>query len=488
MSFGLVLRLLGVFALILSAFVLIPIAAAPLLGEASMIPAFLPSLAAGLAFYLLQLFFRRLSGMDAKQNGKKSQLSIRGGFFFASLAWLLASAISCLPYLASGSIGSPSAAFFESMAGFTTTGSSVIPDLDLVPRSIILWRSLTQWLGGMGIVVLTVALFPLLGVGAFYLVRAEATGPSIDRIAPRISETAKILWLIYLLFTALLTALLALGGLSFFDAINHAFSTVASGGFSTVNDSSSLFSSSYLQWVLMVFMLMAAINFSLYHRLFTGSFKVIRQNSELKAYLLILLIAAALISIDLLTHGVYGSLEESIRKAGFQSASILSTTAYEVAELPSWPELSRTLIIALMFVGGSTGSTAGGIKVLRILVLAKLAGFHMRRLIEPRGVFSLRINKNRLQDDSLRAIGGFIYVYLLIILVLSLFSSAAGMDFATSFSTSLTVLGNVGLNTPGMNFSQLPDWLLWAYSFGMLLGRLEIYSVLVIFTPLFWKR
>ena len=264
MSFAIVVRLLGFFALILAGFMILPAAIGLALGETAVAMAFVPSIGAGLAFFLIQLLLRSLL---RKELTKKPVLSVRGGFLFVTLSWILASLLGCLPFLFSQALPSFPQAFFETMSGFTTTGASILTDVESLPRSLLFWRSLTHWLGGMGIVVLTVALFPLLGVGGFHLIRAEAPGPSVDRITPRITETAKLLWIIYLVFTLVQTILLMIGGMDLIDALTHTFGTLATGGFSTKNLSVGAYSSGYIQWVITVFMVLAGINFTLFHQI-----------------------------------------------------------------------------------------------------------------------------------------------------------------------------------------------------------------------------
>ncbi len=500
MGIPVVIRLLGVFLLIISGFLLLPLVLGLLLGEYSMVPGFAVPILGGILFFGFSVLIQHLS-MNNTTKGRGSQtilkrskgnLTIRGGFLFVSLAWLSASALGSLPYYISGFIPSFSYSFFETMSGFTTTGASILSNIEALPRSLLFWRSLTHWLGGMGIVVLTVALFPLLGVGGFHLVKAEAPGPTVDRITPRITETAKILWFIYLGFTIIQTILLYLGGMDLIDSLIHTFGTLATGGFSSNNASIGGYNSGYIHGVITFFMVVAGINFTLYHRLFLGSFSSLRANSELKAYLGIFCFASLVIVADLLGHGVYTTLKEAVQYGTFQAASIMTTTGYATTDYDQWPTISRSILFLLMFVGGSAGSTGGGIKVLRLVILFKIGSLHLKKLLEPRGIFIPRINQRPLEKDSLEAVGGFIFLYISILIGLTVAVSIAGYDLLSSFATALAILGNIGPGFgavgPTMNYSGFPHWLTWILSLGMMLGRLELYTVLVILTPMFWKR
>jgi trk system potassium uptake protein TrkH len=503
MSFLVVLRILGAFLVLMSGFMIFPLIAGVLLQETQVIYPFLTTIFVGISFFLFQFLVRRvatqISQLTQKQKrllpqGKgviqrpKGILTVRGGFLFVALAWLGASALGALPFYLSGSIPSYTSSYFETMSGFTTTGASILTDIESLPRSILLWRSITHWLGGMGIVVLTVALFPLLGVGGFHLVRAEAPGPTVDRI----TETAKLLWFIYLAMTVVQTILLMVGGMDLIDSLIHTFGTLATGGFSSNNASVGGFNSPYIHGVITVFMVMAGVNFTLYHRLFTGSLGSITSNSEFKAYITVFFVTAAIIVADLFIHRVYPTILESIQFGSFQAASIMTTTGYATADYDQWPRVSRAVLFFLMFVGGSSGSTGGGIKVIRLVILFKLAGLHLKKLLEPRGVFTLRMNGRPLQDESIEAIAGFVFFYVGILLLLTGAVAFAGEDLLSSFSAALATLGNIGPGFgsvgPTMNYAHFPPWLLWVFSFAMMLGRLEIYTVLVIFTPMFWRR
>jgi len=341
----------------------------------------------------------------------------------------------------------------------------------------------------MGIVVLTVALFPLLGIGGFQLLKAEAPGPSVDKITPRITETAKILWIIYLSLTVAETLLLLLGGMDLFDSLTHTFGTLATGGFSPKNSSVGFYSSGYIHVVITIFMYLAGVNFIMYFRLVRGDTRSIIKNTEFRVYTGIFVVASLLIAMDL--YGtVYNSFSESLRYAGFQAASILTTTGYATADFAAWPEMSRITLFILMFIGGSAGSTGGGMKVIRVVTIIKQGFNEMKYLVYPRGVFRIHLNGKVAKKDAVYVITGMVFLYFFLLLVVTFVVASAGNTILTSFSTALVTLGNIGPGFgkvgPTENDAFLPDYVKWFLSLVMMVGRLEIYTVLVLFTPIFW--
>jgi trk system potassium uptake protein TrkH len=418
------------------------------------------------------------------------RLNGRDGFLLVSLAWAFTAVLGASPFVLSGHVPSWTDAFFESASGFTTTGASILTDIEALPRSLLLWRSMTHWLGGMGIVVLTVALLPLLGVGGFQLLKAETPGPEKDKVAPKITATAKILWLIYLGLTVLQTLLLMAGGMDWFDAVNHAFATMATGGFSTKNASVGHFRSAYIEGVITVFMVLAGINFSLYFRLLKGKVGDLWSNSELRAYLAVFLGSSLAIAIVLVP--AYGGFGTAFRYSSFQVASILTTTGFMSADFDLWIPFAKAVLLLTMFVGGCSGSTGGGIKVVRIVVLFKQAGNEIRRLLYPRGVFSVRLNGKVGRKDVVYGVAGFVVLYLALVLGVTLVVAFSGADLITSFSGALATVGNIGpgFNAigPTQNYSAFPDYVKWTFSFAMIAGRLELWTVFVLFTREFWRR
>jgi trk system potassium uptake protein TrkH len=319
-------------------------------------------------------------------------LTNREGFLFVTFSWLLASAMGALPFTLSGFVPSYVDAFYEAVSGFTTTGASILKDVEVLPRSLLLWRATTHWLGGMGIVVLTVAIFPLLGFGGLRLMEAEAPGPSVDKITPRISGTAKIFWFIYLGLTVMEIILLMFGGMSLFDATCHTFATMATGGFGIKNLNVGYYNSAYIDVVITVFMLLAGVNFTLYYRLLRGKGRLVLKDPELKTYLAIFGVSTLIIAIDLRAHGLFGNFANALRYAGFQSSSILTTTGFATDNFVLWPAASQAVLFFLMFIGGCAGSTAGGVKVIRIVTLFKMAITEMRYLMNPKGVYTIFVN------------------------------------------------------------------------------------------------
>jgi len=424
-------------------------------------------------------------------NEKNDTLSTRDGFLFVTLSWIMASLFGAMPFYLSGAVPSFADAFFETISGFSTTGASILTNVEALPRSLLFWRSLTHWLGGMGIVVLTVAVLPLLGIGGLQLVKAEAPGPTVDKLTPRITETSKILWYIYTGLTVAQAALLMLGGMSLFDALTHTFGTLATGGFSTKNASVGHYNSAYIDWVVTVFMILAGVSFSLHYRFIRGGFRPLLRDTEFKAYIAIFLVATAIIAFNLRVN-VYGSLSDSFRYAAFQAASILTTTGFATADFERWPFLSQFILFALMFVGGCSGSTGGGIKVIRIVTLFKQGLNEMKYLIHSKGVFILKISGMAVKKDTVYAILGFFFLYIFTILLVAGVVATSGQDISTSLTASLATVGNIG---PGFgnvgpvdNYAFFPAYVKWTLSFAMLVGRLELYTVLVIFTPVFWRK
>lgn len=422
---------------------------------------------------------------------KRSNLSIRDGFLLVAISWISASIFSAFPFYLSEQIPSFIDAFFETISGFTTTGASILTNIEGLSKSMLFWRSLTHWLGGMGIVVLAVAILPLLGIGGLELMKAEAPGPSVDKITPRITETAKILWFIYLGFTLAETILLMIGGMNLFDSLTHTFGTLATGGFSPKNNSIAHYNSTYIDIIITFFMIMAGVNFTLHFRLLTGRINILIKDTEFIAYISIFISATILITYDLYGQ-VYDTIGKSIRFASFQAASILTTTGYASTDFEQWPSISKAVLFALMFVGGCAGSTGGGIKVIRIVSLFKYMLTEMKYIIHPRGIFTTKIRGNIIKKDIMHAISSFFFLYIFILLIVTVIVSTSGQDLLTSITTSLAMLGNIGPGFgdvgPSDNFSFYPNYIKCVLCIAMIVGRLELYTILIIFFPAFWKK
>ena len=419
-------------------------------------------------------------------------LSPKSGFLFVTLSWVSAAGFGALPFFISGYIPSYTNAYFEAMSGFTTTGASILTDVEVLPHSILYWRSLTHWLGGMGIVVLTVAIFPLLGFGGLSLMEAEAPGPTVDKITTRAAGTAKILWLIYVGFTVAETVLLVFGGMPLFDSLLHTFGSVATGGFGIKNTSIGYYNSAYIDAVITIFMTISAMNFTLHYKLLTGQLRDVLKDSEMWAYLAIFFGASLIISWDLLDNGLFKSFGESFRFASFQASSLLTTTGYATADYTKWSNLSQFVLYVLLFIGGCAGSTGGGIKVIRIVTLFKMAVTEIKYLVRPKGLFGIFVNGQNVNKNVVYDCAALVVLYFFVFFVVTFIVASGGYDAITSTSATIACLGNVGPGFgpvgPAGNYELFPDYITWALSFAMLVGRLEVYTVLVLFIPAFWKK
>lgn len=421
---------------------------------------------------------------------QKMTLSARSGFAVVALCWITASFLGAVPFVLSGTIPSVTDAFFESVSGFTTTGATILADVENLPRSINVWRTEMHWLGGMGIVALTVALFPVLGVGGFQLIKAETTGPEKGKITSKITDTAKILWFIYLGFTAAQTVFLMIAGMDFIDALSYSFSTLGTGGFATKNASIGAYNSAAVDWICTVFMLFAGISFSLYYRLILGKGKELLHNTELKAYIGIVAAAVCIVTAAVLPQ--YKTVVQSLRYASFQVASFITTTGFSTADYAQWAPAAQMVLFLLMFVGGCSGSTSGNIKVVRWVVLAKQMTNETNRMLHPHGVFSIRLNGRAGRKDIVYSVSAFIFLYLMLVLITAIIASFDGADLLTSFSTALTLVGNIGVGFgkigSGGNFQFFSAAVKWWFCFAMIAGRLELYTMFVFFFPSFWKK
>ncbi|MBT6654204.1 MAG: TrkH family potassium uptake protein [Flavobacteriaceae bacterium] len=450
---------------------------------------------------LLVIFFGWLFMIVSKKNERK--INKRDAYFVVVLGWLVMISSGMLPYVVTDSISSFSNIFFETMSGYTTTGSTIINDIDALPKSIIFWRSMTHWLGGMGIIVLAIAILPLLGIGGMQLFTAEAPGLTGDKIHPRISDTAKRLWLIYVGLTFLETILLTFAGMSFFDAINNSMSNIASGGFSSKNESIGFWNDNPLiQYIVIFFMFLAGTNFILIYFGLTGKFKKIFQDTEFKWYVsficafvfistLILFFQVNLSSTEVYHPEVLGKFESSFRHSLFQVVAIVTTTGFVTGDFISWTPFLTMLFFGIMFLGGSSGSTSGGVKVLRHLILIKNGFLEFKRSLHPNAIFPLRHNNHVVEKPIIIHVLAFFILYLILFIIGAGVLSALGLDFVSAIGGAASSLGNVGpaLGTLGpiSNFDSLPEIGKYWCAFLMLVGRLELFTVLIFFTPYFWK-
>ena len=451
-----------------------------------------------------------LSGLISRFTTKNFEKKInkQEGYIIVTLGWILMSLSGSLPYLFSESIPTFTNAFFETISGYTTTGASILNDIENMPKGILFWRSTTHWIGGMGIIVLTIAVLPLLGIGGMQLFAAEAPGPSADKLHPRITDTAKRLWYIYLGLTAAEALLLKVAGMSVFDAINHAMSTLSTGGFSTKNDSIAHWNDTpAIQYIITVFMILAGTNFVLSYFAFKGKLKKIIKDEEFKAYMFNILGIGIIVGLiiffradvskmatetQLIAHPmINGQLESAFRHAFFQVASVITTTGFVTADFTVWTPFLTTLFFILMFFGASAGSTSGGVKFVRHIIMIKNGVLEFKRSIHPNAIIPVRYNSKTVSQDIVFNIMAFFILYLILFALGAIVFGIMGLDFVTALGGSASSLGNVGPAfgqlSPVNNFNALPSAGKWWSAFLMLLGRLELFTVLILFTPYFWK-
>jgi trk system potassium uptake protein TrkH len=415
----------------------------------------------------------------------------REGYLIVSLGWVLFSLFGSLPFIISHSIPDFCNAFFESISGFTTTGASILNDIESLPYHILFWRSMTQWLGGMGIIVMSLAILPILGVGGMQLFSAEVPGPTPDKIHPRVKETAKRLWVIYILFTLAEVILLLFGGMNLFDSICHGFTTMATGGYSPKQASIAFYDSAYIQYVITFFMFLAGTNFTLSYFALNGKFSKLFKNEEFKFYIGFIIAATLLATITLFNTQQLG-LEKSFRSAVFQVVSIITTTGFVTTDYLQWHPFLIVMLFLLMFLGGSAGSTGGSIKVARIVIFIKNCYMELKRLVHPSAIVPVRLDTKSILPEILTNIMAFISVYILTFAVGVVFMAFLGNNFETSFGAVAATLGNIGPGIgkvgPVENFAHLSHIAKWFLSFLMLIGRLELFTVLILLTPAFWRK
>lgn len=413
----------------------------------------------------------------------------REGYLIVALSWVFMAGFGMLPYILSHEILSFEDALFETMSGLTTTGASILTDIEAMPKGLLFWRSMTQWIGGLGIIVLTVAIFPLLGIGGIELFVAESPGPTSDKVHPRISETAKRLWYVYVGLTVMATSLYWIGGMTFFDAINHALTTLATGGFSTKNASMAYYDSAFIQYVAILFMFLAGTNFTVIYFGLMGKFKRVLKSDEFKMYGLSLLAISVILYFPIAATGINPEL--AFRKSLFQVVSIVTTTGFVTDDYTQYSQGFTFICFMLLFLGGCAGSTAGGIKFVRHLTFFKNSWLEFKRLVHPRAIVPLMINGDRVTGRIITHIMNFLLIYLLTFVFGALALSLMGYDLATSLGAVATSLANVG---PGIgsvgpvdNFAFFSPAAKIFLSVIMLLGRLELFTLLILFTPFFWR-
>lgn len=432
-------------------------------------------------------------------------LQKKDGYLIVTFGWLILSLTGTLPYLLSGAIPEFTNAFFETISGYSTTGATILTDIEATPKGILFWRSATHWIGGMGIIVLTIAILPLLGIGGMQLFMAEAPGPSADKMHPRITETAKRLWFIYVTLTIAEFLLLKIAGMNWFDALNHAMATMSTGGFSTKNDSLAYWNGvPMIQYIVIFFMFIAGTNFIMTYFAFKGKWQKIINNEEFKWYLfgsigLILIITFLIINFQdpnlhtSIDHPqVWGTTESAFRQAAFQVTSIITTTGFITADYTMWSSFATMIIFALFFVGGSAGSTSGGVKIVRHIIMIKNSLLEFKKLLHPSAIIPVRYGGKAIHQGIVFNILSFFVLYMLIFIVSSVLFTFMGLDFPSALGVSASSLGNIGPAIgnvgPVDNFAHLSSSAKWFSSFLMLIGRLELFTVLILLTPYFWKK
>lgn len=477
-----ILKTVGILAVVLGLTMLFPLAWS-LAGEdgsaAPLSKSILITLAAGISLILIF------------KCPRSEYISQQEGMAIVAIGWAAAGLFGALPFYFSDHFHTVGDAVFESVSGFTTTGASVLTDIEAVPAGLLLWRSFIQWLGGMGIIVLSVAILPFLGVGGMQLYKAEVPSPVPDKLKPRIRETAMSLWRVYALLTLAQTALLLFGGMSLFDALCHTFTTLPTGGFSTKNASIAHFNSLYIDGVIIFFMFMAGINFSLHFQLFKGKPLALWRDSECRFYVAAVMILTAIVSLNIYGEN-YAHIGRAIRDGAFQVVSILTTTGFATADYETWPAFSQLILLLCMFLGASAGSTGGGMKCLRIMLYLKFCYNELFSLIHPRSVRRVKISGKTVPPDIMRSVIGFLGLYTGLFALSAVILASMGVDFITSFAAIAAAIGNIGPGFgtvgPVENYAHLPQMGKWLLAWCMLLGRLEIYTVIIFLVPEFWRK
>ncbi|NLL61522.1 MAG: TrkH family potassium uptake protein [Candidatus Atribacteria bacterium] len=482
MKYNTVFHTLGMIVLSLSASMLFPLFCAFYYQEETAIYAFLSSIIITLLFGIF--FYYHFQA--------ENEIGRKEGYVVATLGWLTTAAFGTLPFLFSGVLTNFIDAYFESMSGLTTTGATVLQTIEGNPLSVLFWRNQLQWMGGMGIIVLMVAILPALGAGGMQLFKSEVPGPEKYKLTPRIKETAKLLYQIYIIISALQVACLYFTGMSFYDALTHMFGTMATGGFSPKNLGVGHYNNLTYEIIIMIFMLIAGVNFTLLYKVLHGDLKSLFKDREFLFYISVILISIFIITAQLHIY-IYKSILTALRYSSFQVVSVITTTAFVTVDFDQWPALSKSILIILMFVGGCAGSTAGAIKNIRILVLLKKAGREFQRILHPHAFTPIYIGDKKISEEVVSSISSFFFLYMLIFVFGTLFMAYLGLDMVNAMFSVATTLGNTGLGLgslvgPAQNYTFLPPLGKILLCLCMLLGRLEIYAALILVVPEFWKK
>ncbi len=478
-----VLSVVGLLLVVVGIAMLAALAVSWYYGEGDTVPILFSSLITIISGALLLALFKAAGG---------EELRPREGFAIVTLGWVIIPAFGCLPFLFSGAIPSFTDAYFEAISGFTTTGASILTNVEVIPHGLLFWRSLTHWLGGMGIIVLSLAILPLLGTGGMQLFKAEVAGPTKDKLTPRIAETARLLWRVYVLITTVEVILLVGAGMPPFDAVCHSFATIASGGFSTKNASIGSFNSPTIDAIVTFFMFLAGTNFALHYAALKGNLKVYFRNDEFKFFAINFIIASVIVTAAIAGPSYHGDVVKAFRHTAFNVMSVMTCTGFSTSDFALWVPIAQIVLLFLLFPGGCAGSTAGGMKNIRVLLLLRTAANELKKLIHPKLVTAVRNDGRAVEAEILFAIGGFIILYLATFAISAIVLAATGLDLVTSMSAVATCMAGCGpgLGTvgPASNYAHLSIFAKWVLDASMLLGRLEIYSVFVVFSSSFWKK
>jgi len=419
------------------------------------------------------------------------EISKRDGYLIVTFGWIASSLVGTLPYIIHGSIPSFTDAFFETMSGFTTTGATILQDIEAVPPGLLYWRSMTHWIGGMGIIVLSLAILPILGIGGMQLFQAEVAGPSKDKIHPRVTETAKRLWGIYVILTVAEVVLLLFGDMDLLDAICHSFGTLATGGFSTKNASIAYYHSSYIEYVIIIFMFISGTNFTLHYFALKGKVFNYFKDNEFRYYFLFVVLTVGATALFLILNNSQNT-ESAFRDSAFSILSILSSTGFVTVNYEAWAEFFPEVFLILLLIGACAGSTSGGVKIIRYEILIKNSLNELKKLIHPNAVIPVRHNNKAVSNDIVSKIAAFVMLYMIIFILASLLLSIIGFDLSSSMGAVAACLANIGpglgATGPSTNYSSVPELGKWVLSIVMLLGRLELFTIIILFSPSFWKN
>jgi len=479
-NYGVIIKVLGNLLLVESGLMIPSLLVAIYYNQTDKLAFLYSVIITGIIGLIMSKCFKNKKGIKAKE-----------GLAIVAFGWILASFFGSLPFIFSGSIPSWVDAFFETVSGFTTTGATIVDNVEVLPNGILFWRSFTHWIGGMGILVFTIAILPTLGVGGFQIFKVESPGPMPDRIVPRVKDTAKILYTAYIIITFIEIILLLFGGMSLFDSAVHTFGTVGTGGFSVKNSSVGAYDSTYIHLVIGIFMILSGINFSLYYSLSKGKWKEVLKDEELRLYLGIITAAVILIAYNI-NKTMYHDIGLSLRDSFFQVSSIITTTGYATVDFDKWPTFSKGILFLLMFVGGCAGSTGGGMKNIRILVLLKLIKREVAKIFHPRAVIPIKTGDKVVPNETVASISSFFILYIIIFVLGTIVISLEGIDFESSAGAVAATLGNVGpglgLVGPARTYSQFSKLGKMTLSIFMLLGRLELFTIIALFAPKTWKK